>query len=54
MKTLPPFSLVLPPLYRGIARIASAADNRVVMFLGNSEEGVVPFVLHDDAVRLQI
>jgi len=35
-------------LYRGIAGIASATDNRVVMFLGNLEEGVVPFVLPDD------
>jgi len=38
-----------PTLYRGIAGIASVADNIVVMFLGNSEEGVVPFVLPDDA-----
>jgi len=38
-----------PTLYRGIAGDASAADNRVVMFLGNLEEGVVPFVLPDDA-----
>jgi len=36
-------------LYRSIAGIASAADNRVVMFLGNSEENVVPFVLPDGA-----
>jgi len=36
-------------LYHGVAGIASATDNRVVMFLGNLEEGVVPFVLPDDA-----
>ena len=47
-----PTSILLgssPTLYRGIAGIASAADNRVVMFLGNLEEGVVPFVVPDDA-----
>jgi len=47
-----PTSILLgssPTLYCGIAGIASAANNRVVMFLGNSEEGVVPFVLFDDA-----
>jgi len=36
-------------LYRGIAGSRSTADNRAVMFLGNSEEGVVPFVVPDDA-----
>jgi len=47
-----PTSILLgscPTLYRGIAGIASNADNRVVMFLGNLEEGVVPFVVPDDA-----
>jgi len=47
-----PTSILLgssPTLYRGIAGIASTIDNRVVMFLGNSEEAVVPFVLPDDA-----
>jgi len=47
-----PTSILLgscPTLYRGIAGIASNADNRVIMFLGNSEEGVVPFVVPDDA-----
>jgi len=47
-----PTSILLgssPTLYRGIAGIASTADNRVVMFLGNSEEGVVPFVVPVDA-----
>jgi len=47
-----PTSILLgssPTLYRGVAGIASAANNRVVMFLGNLEEGVVPFVLPDDA-----
>jgi len=47
-----PTSILLsssPTLHRGIAGIASAADNRVVMFLGNSEKGVVPFVVPDDA-----
>jgi len=46
-----PTSILLgssPTLYCGIAGIASAADNRVVMFLGNSEEGVFPFVVPDD------
>jgi len=48
-----PTSILLgssPTLYRGIAGIASAAANQVVMFLGNSEEGVVPFVVPDDAI----
>jgi len=47
-----PTSILLgssPTLYRSIAGIVSAADNRVVMFLGNSEEGVVPFVVPHDA-----
>jgi len=47
-----PTSILLsssPTLYRRITGIASAVDNRVVMFLGNSEENVVPFVLPDDA-----
>jgi len=48
-----PTSILLgsyPTLYRGIAGIASAAAaDQVVMFLGNSEEGVVPFVVPDDA-----
>jgi len=47
-----PTSILLgssPTLYRDIAGIASTADNRVVMFLGNSEGGVVPFVLPNDA-----
>jgi len=46
-----PTSILLgscPTLYRGIAGIASNADNRVVMFLGTLEEGVVPFVVPDD------
>ena len=50
-----PTSILLgysPSLYRGVAGIASTADNRVVMFLGNSEEGVVPFVLPDAFGRL--
>jgi len=38
-----------PTLYRSIVGIASAANNRVVMFLGNPEESFVPFVLPDDA-----
>jgi len=41
-----------PTLYRGIAGIAgiaSTADNRVVMFLGNSKESIVPIVLPNDA-----
>jgi len=48
-----PASILLgssPALCRSIAGIASAADNRVVMFLGNSEEGVVLFVVPDDAL----
>jgi len=47
-----PTSILLnscPTLYHGIAGIASNADNRVIMFLGNLEEGVVPFVVPDDA-----
>ena len=47
-----PTSILLgssPTLCRGIAGIASAADDKVVMLLQNSEEGVVPFVLPDDA-----
>jgi len=47
-----PTSILLgssPTLYHGIAGIASTADNRVVMFLGNLEEGVVPFVVPNDA-----
>jgi len=47
-----PTSILLgssPTLYRGITGITSAVDNRVVMFLGNSEENVVPFVVPDDA-----
>jgi len=47
-----PTSILLgscPTLYRGIAGIASNANNRVIMFLGNLEEGVVPFVVPDDA-----
>ena len=47
-----PTSILLgscPTLYRGIAGIRSVADDRVVMFLGNSEEGVVPFVVPEDA-----
>ena len=38
-----------PTLYRGIAGIAITANNRVVMFLGNLEEGAVPFVAPNDA-----
>jgi len=47
-----PTSILLgssPTLYRGIAGIASNTDNRVVMFLGNSEEGVFPFVVPNGA-----
>jgi len=47
-----PTSILLgssPTLYCGITGIAGAADNHVVMFLGNLEEQVVPFVLPDDA-----
>jgi len=47
-----PTSILLgpsPTLYRGVAGIASAADNRVVMVLGNLEEAVVPFVLPNEA-----
>jgi len=32
-----------------LAGITSATDDRVVMFLGNAEEAVVPFVLPGDA-----
>jgi len=47
-----PTSILLgssPTVYCSIAGIACAADNRVVMFLGNLEEGVVLFVLPNDA-----
>jgi len=50
-----PTSILLgssPTLYRGIAGIASNANNRVVMFLGNLEEGVVPFVVTEANSRM--
>jgi len=47
-----PTSILLgasPTLYCGITGISGAAKDKVVVFLGNSEESVVPFVLPDDA-----